>query len=344
MIIWLPLEPLEQRYSSQWQKWFPAQLTKDKVPFMTIPGEKLTDKVNVGSVLDALGTNFWKMSQMANLIAKMQNGEISSGDILCFADLWYPGIEALRYISDLGGCHPKITGILHAGTWDPHDFLVRQGTRPWAHEIESAWFQIYDLIFVATQFHKDLILKSHNVDPNKIEVTGLPFYPDEFTISREHNEKITKYVIFPHRLDEEKRPQDFDGLVSELESEDVQFTHKKTAGLFLDDKNAYYDELSRAEICVSTALQETFGYIMLEATALGCIPLVPARLSYEELYPKEFQYHTFFELKNKLKSILTDKSVHENHLRLRDITAKHHRALGMSAITKMCEVIKKINL
>ena len=50
-------------------------------------------------------------------------------------------------------------------------------------------------------------------------------------------------------------------------------------------KAAYYSLLSRSVAAVSFALQETFGYAMLEATALGCVPIVPDRLSYPELFP-----------------------------------------------------------
>ena len=38
------------------------------------------------------------------------------------------------------------------------------------------------------------------------------------------------------------------------------------------------------------ALQETWGIAMIESVLSGCIPIVPDRLSYSELYPALFKY------------------------------------------------------
>ncbi len=329
MIILLPLESLEQRYTEAWSRWFPQQLTKDRTPFKTINGIPLTSKIEVGSVLDAYGTSYFKCLQLAELIKQIRGGEVTNKDVLLFADLWFPGIEALQYISCLGGARPRITGILHAGTWDPADFTVRSGMRPWAHELESAWFQIYDLIFVATMWHKELILKNHHVDPNKIVVTGLPFYPDEITVPRKNIKKDSTLVVFPHRLDPEKHPEQFDALANGFP--DLRFV--KTAEHFLC-KASYYDELASASIAISFADQETFGYAMLEATALGCYPLVPDRLSYQEMYPSKFRYRTYQELCVKLKDIVNTRTNEEVYA-----LAFMHRAKYTMSITNMTQAI-----
>jgi len=336
MIILLPLEPLELRYTAQWAKQWPAQLQKDKVPFRVINGEKLTDTINVGSVLDALGTNYWKCTQLASLISHIQNKGIGNDDVLLFADLWFPGIEALQYIKNIARIGPKITGVLHAGTWDDHDFLVRNGLRPFFHEIESAWFKMFDLIFVGSQFHKDLILKSHSVDPDKIQVTGLPFYPDEFvTDKRKHMTKIYNSVVFPHRLDVEKHPEMFDAL-REGNNELLAYCYTRTVDHFTT-KPAYYDELAKHQIAVSFADQETFGYAMLEATALGCYPLVPDRLSYREMYPSVFRYSTHEELIEKIKAVGNSESERNDEI-INDLAHKQ-RATYMGSITRMTDCI-----
>ena len=326
MLVWLPLEPLEQRYTEQWSRWWPAQFRQDGIEFTTIEGKKLTDTIKIGSVLDAYGTNFWKMTQLANLIEALQSGRVTSEDVLLFADLWFPGIEALQYIACLGGQRPKITGVLHAGTYDPNDFTYREGMRPWGHLLEEAWLSMFDLIFVATQYHKQLILKNHNIDSNKLMVTGLPFYPDEFTKSRKNIMKDTNLVIFPHRLDKEKNPQDFDALLRALPG----MTFSKTTDHCLN-KSAYYDMMAGASVAISFADQETFGYAMLEATALGCYPLVPDRLSYLEIFPRQFRFQTYQELIEKLKSKRTIEEVYE--------IAGIHKDRYAQAITRMSEAI-----
>ena len=329
MIILLPLEPLEERYTEAWSRWFPKQFSTDRTEYETVNGVKLTDSIEVGSVLDAYGTTYWKSTQMSNLIKLMKRGFVTSKDVLLFADLWSPGIEALQYIACLGGQRPKITGILHAGTWDDHDFTVRQGMRPWGHYLEAAWFSIYNLVFVATQYHKDLILKAHHVDPDKIVVTGLPFYPDEITASRKDIKKDSNLVVFPHRLDPEKHPEQFDALANEFP--DVRFV--KTADHFLC-KASYYDELANASIAISFADQETFGYAMLEATALGCYPLVPDTLSYREMYPAQFRYRTHSELIQKLKSAERRRTNEEVY----ELASKQRSDYSLS-ITRMSQAI-----
>lgn len=327
-IIWLPLEPLKQRYTADWYEWFPREFKKLGIEFITVDGKCLTDKIEKGSVLDIYGTNFWKFSQMAQLIQLMRSGEVTSLDTLFFADLWYPGLEALRYIKDQTGYGPKIAGVLHAGTWDPNDFTVRSGMTKWARKIEESWFQIYDYIFVATLYHKKLILKSIECDPNKIWVTGLPFYP------KIKESPVKKYdIVFPHRLDEEKSPGEFDSLVANFGCRSI-----KTAEKYMHDKDGYYSVLSQSLIAVSTARQETFGYSMLEATAAGCIPFVPDNLSYKEMYFDIFRYKNLLELKETLKIVLSSDLV----VGLRDKVkeqAEDHKMKYSQSINNMVKIM-----
>jgi glycosyltransferase involved in cell wall biosynthesis len=53
-----------------------------------------------------------------------------------------------------------------------------------------------------------------------------------------------------------------------------------------EDRARYERWLLEGWICVSTAVQENFGISVAEAAALGCVPLVPRRLSYPELLPE----------------------------------------------------------
>jgi glycosyltransferase involved in cell wall biosynthesis len=293
-IVWMPLEPLEARYTKDWAKWYPHEFQRCGQPYITVKGKSLTDSINIGSVLDAYGTNYYKMTQMAKLIHLIQDGQITGDDVLLFADLWYPGIEALQYIKNLGGTCPKITGVLHAGTWDDNDFTVRSGMRPWGHPLEEAWFQIYDLIFVGTNYHRNLITNYHRVNPDKIIVTGLPFYtPEVRRVVKEDN-----VILFPHRLDPEKNLDEYCKAVAGLSVKSF-----RTAQV-CQNKEQYYQLLSQGTIAVSTADQETFGYAMLEAESLGCIPIVPRKACYPEMYDERLTYNSFQDLNGLLKKVL----------------------------------------
>ena len=122
-----------------------------------------------------------------------------------FADIWFPGLEALAYIRDGMGLKFKITGCIFAGSYDPHDFLAQKGMGYWAKNIEEGWFRFVDKLFVATEFHKRLIYTTRDIDPNKMAVTWHPLYYEQ--VKKFNKENI---LVFPHRLDPEKHPEMFD--------------------------------------------------------------------------------------------------------------------------------------
>jgi hypothetical protein len=71
---------------------------------------------------------------------------------------------------------------------------------------------------------------------------------------------------------------------------------------FAESKSDYENLLMEGDVAVSTAQHEFFGVAMLEACRAGCIPIVPDRLAYAELYPNEqHRYRTRTQLLNKLK-------------------------------------------
>ena len=220
--IWLlPIEPLIERYSAQWLKWFPEEFNRLGIDFEIINPKPLSDTIRQGSFLDIIGTNYYKMTQLQQVCLLFEEGRIKENDIFLLAEGWFPGIEMLAYIRDALGLKFKIYSIFHAGTYDPYDFLTQKGMRKWGKHLERSWLEMYDGVFVATEFHKELLFKginyfetgSINLDlKDKIHVTGLPIYP-EFV--RPDIEK-SNIVVFPHRLDMEKQPEIFDDLKNEL--------------------------------------------------------------------------------------------------------------------------------
>ena len=67
-VIRIGLEPLPERYTEQWQQWFPSVFGRLEAIYNEIPGETLTSKVEQGKVLDASGTMFYKFSQMQRMV------------------------------------------------------------------------------------------------------------------------------------------------------------------------------------------------------------------------------------------------------------------------------------
>lgn len=80
---------------------------------------------------------------------------------------------------------------------------------------------------------------------------------------------------------------------------------------YIESRKDYFSLLSSGDIIVSTAIQENFGLSIIEAIQSGCFPLLPKRLSYPELIPKEYHnsvlYNTDDELFSHLATILEKK-------------------------------------
>ena len=70
---------------------------------------------------------------------------------------------------------------------------------------------------------------------------------------------------------------------------------------YVSSKNDYYKVLSKCDLVLSTSLHEFFGVAIIEACLLGVYPILPNRLVYPELYPKECLYSTEAQLIKKLK-------------------------------------------
>ncbi len=81
---------------------------------------------------------------------------------------------------------------------------------------------------------------------------------------------------------------------------------------YIKSEEAYHKMLMRGSIVISTAKQENFGIATVEAIRYGCLPLLPARLSYPEIIPdsfhNDFLYKTQEELVEKLASLLMNFS------------------------------------
>lgn len=118
-------------------------------------------------------------------------------------------------------------------------------------------------------------------------------------------------VLWPHRWEHDKNPEEFFCVMEKLMDEGADFrllvagasygrkpavfarARERLAGRIdhwgnAADRVAYIELLKKADIVVSTAFHETFGMAVAEAARAGAHPLVPERLSYPEVVPEEF--------------------------------------------------------
>ena len=120
-------------------------------------------------------------------------------------------------------------------------------------------------------------------------------------------------ILWNHRWEHDKNPERFFNALFELDQQEVDFQlivvgqsfrqqppifeearlrlrHRLLHFGYAPSRDEYLQWLHRADLVVSTAIHEFFGLAVLEAVRAGCRPLLPARLSYPELFPKEYLY------------------------------------------------------
>lgn len=302
MIYYLPLEAEEMRYTASLDFHITENLERYERSYLKINPqipEEFDQPLPAGQFLNAPKTIWYKNAQLQMLANIYAKGNIKSGDTIFLSDMWFPGIEAIRYLDYFTQRDVKLVGILHAGTFTDTDF-VRQLER-WGSMQENVWFDMFDKIIVASDFIKNDVVQKRLVSPDKVTVTRFPL---DWTNIQSSPEK-ENIVLFNGRLCGEKQPELFDWIATTLKDvpPDTQFIKTQEMGL---SKDAYHALLGRAKVVVSFALQENFGFGIAEATMSGCLPVVPNRLVYPELYPNWCLYDSLQDAEKKLHSALVD--------------------------------------
>lgn len=311
------LEPLEQRYSKQWYNMFKEVLGSKGAEFEYIDGVQIRSELKGELFLDPVATHVWKFSQLGQLVQK----DIKDGDVVFFFDYWFPGVEALAYIRDMTGKDFKIWGYLHAGSYDEWDILAQKGMWKWGKKIEEGWFRIADKLMVATQFHKELILRSRCVEERKIEVVRFPL--DIAGMGKCIKPK-KKQIVFTGRKSVEKGYE----LIKLLKREYpiiVSLDETKT-------KKEYYDLLGESKAVIAPSFQETFGVGIVEGMAMDCIPIVPDRLAYRETVPDEYRVK---DTRGEWWGDYIERALESEDVRLRDGVRKYQY---QAVISKMLEL------
>lgn len=279
MIYLFTLEPLPNRYTTQWKRWI-----REELPDATEIDGNIVSNNSSSTFLNFADTNIWKAEQIIKIAELFKNQKIKDGDKFLFYDGWHYGALSVRYMAQLHDIKIKMYAMWHAGSYDPHDLLNKANMQQYKSS-ELGLFELYDYNFVATDFHKRLIQRTYpNI--NNIVVTGFPFKFDDLDKYKHTLKK--DIVIFPHRLAEEKKYRYFkDEIVPRLTSNSIGVYICQESKLTKDE---YYQQLSESKVCLSLAEQETWGISMFESLYLNTIPLMPDHLSYTEMYESKYKY------------------------------------------------------
>ena len=299
------LESVETRYTGQWKTHLPQLLTEAGHDVQIISGSQdIPSATTPGAFLNFGGTNIYKSQQVEQIARLFCSGSVSPGDHFLFTDAWHPGIINLKYMSELLGI-PVIThGLWHAGSYDPQDFLGRLiGNKPWVRHAEKSFFHAFNHNYFATEFHVKLFFDQllHEGRPTenpwyhddwedryttgKIVLTGWPMEYMDSILSPYKNMMKRDLILFPHRIAPEKQVEIFRDLATQLPQYEFVVCQDKSLS-----KHEYHNLLGQSKIVFSANLQETLGISAYEGALVGAVPMVPDRLSYQEMYPEAFRY------------------------------------------------------
>jgi len=98
---------------------------------------------------------------------------------------------------------------------------------------------------------------------------------------------------------------------------------------YVESRAEYIKWLQRGAIVISTAEQENFGISVVEAIRWGCMPLLPARLTYPEIIPDDFHSRVLYRDKKDLVQKLS--RLIQNYPEFQDIRSRLSQAMGRFA-------------
>ena len=176
--------------------------------------------------------------------------------------------------------------------------------------------------------------------PGRIHARGKVIRPGVEAPALPTAERAKPYVVlWNHRWEWDKNPEEFFEALHDVSARGVDFRLAVAGESFrdgpavfeaakeefadrivhwgyLESRAEYMALLSRCDIVVSTAWHEFFGLAVLEAAGAGCVPLLPRRLSYPEIFPAESQAALFYDegrLAVRLSELLTDDGLAGRH-------------------------------
>jgi glycosyltransferase involved in cell wall biosynthesis len=315
-IIYLPLEPVKERYTIQLSAartgWLERNWLETGIEYVRIEGTALRDTIRTGQVLDATNRGYWATSQIQKLLAFIDEGRLRGTDVIYFDDFWHPGMSAIKYACTQLNHPVKMYAFLWAQSVDQFDFTHKM--KDWMRPFEIGISTILDGIFVTSTALKKLCVDNGVGTEEKVHVTGLPYNSrevrDRFAKELLPPKRIRKQVVYSSRWDSEKRPELFLEIIERTLQYDPEFRFVVTTSaekLRSNDPNllaqleakirkyphhielrenqtkeAYYRTLQESEVQINTADQDWVSWTLLEATTAGCKPLYPEFLSFPE--------------------------------------------------------------
>lgn len=356
-LLYMGLESYVGRYTYQLQEWSERVFKRRNIDYVIVPGSTLDDtqSISVGQVLDAHGRGYFSMTQMANLVKMMKEGQVTNEDVIFFEDMFSPGIESLPYIINQvpKEFQPKIFVRCLAQSVDCDDFVWKTGMQDWMGHYEKMLNSFVTGI-LATNEEMVAFMKIAGWKAPIYNISGLAYGKDEVrerVSGIKSFDKRSNRVIFSARFDEEKQPEFFMNLIEQWQNRfpfsDIEFAvlsggrlksnnadsferarnleHQGKLKIYENlSKNEYYDIVNDSKVLLNTALQDFWSNTVNEADSLGCNVLYPAYRSFPETFQNDHErLYIPWSIDDAIdKLVILLKSPHKNMNKISDWSDK----------------------
>jgi len=303
-IIYVPLETLPQRYTQMMNA-----AIYPKVDISLYPKVDIDEEIKRGQFLDIVNTCKFKAAQLQMIADLFNENKVENGDAFLIGDIFFPGIEMIKYMSELLGIDVKVYGINYAGRADSTDFV--QQLSGWSDVSEQGYHLICNGIFVGSDDHRKNVIEYFGLNPATVHTTGLVWdleYMESFKKKIGTPEK-EDFVIWPHRWCEEKGIKELLQFAKNTKKKIIITSSgpKKDLGKLPKNieyrygltKAEYFELMAKARWYLSNGFQETYGFTVQEAIFFNCNILVPNRACYAEMVPDKCVYDSVEDIDKK---------------------------------------------
>lgn len=171
----------------------------------------------------------------------------------------------------------------------------------------------------------------------KSSVISVPIKIDK-NISNKKNDNTVPVLLWNHRWEYDKGPLQLYNIINELYQRKFVFKlnligqqfrvipdefkkiKKDFSDVllnygFIESVDKYKEILKSSDFVLSTSLHDFQGLAILNAVAEGCIPVVPSRLAYTEIFQEQYRYDSDLALPKNEAGKMADKIIELDGLR-----------------------------
>ncbi|MDP8243971.1 MAG: DUF3524 domain-containing protein [Candidatus Hinthialibacter antarcticus] len=319
---------LEPYYGGSHREWIDGliQHSRHDIHLLTLPARKWKWRMRGAAI--SLAEEFNAQLAHQHWDAVLASSMLNLADFMALTRRTLPQTPAIYYLHENQITYPlhpderidyhfAITNLLSVLTADEVVFNSEFNKQSFFEGIQSVLSKIADVAPSAEQLEAKQAAS---------QVIAPPVNFDEL-----HDAPVRDggppVVLWNHRWDRDKKPEQFAKALKTLLKNGCEFRailcgeqFHKTPVEFLDLKRIlgsrlvhygyaptrrdYANLLAQSDIVVSTATQEFFGLSIVEAVYSGAFPILPRRLNYPNLVPREFHSQTLYDEDEGLPALL----------------------------------------